>query len=1295
MLCPSSRSLDLSLIVVLVALFAMSTLPASAQHSSQGMVSVTVFDPTGASLPGARLELVDVATNDARTATTQENGGYSFVNLPIGTYKLTVSRDGYATQVFETVVVHATQVTDASVTLKVAQVQQTVQVTATNSPLVEATSSEIGTVIDMKQIEDLPLGGRDLQQLTRLVPGYTGNASEGGTWNGLPGGAQGSNIDGVIGQSSRMKDFGTGSAAAVSPRVENIQEMTVQTDQMDLNQGFGQASMQVNYVTRRGTNRFHGRLYDDYQSQALNANDWLSNAFQQPKPKFHNNDFGVSVGGRIVKDKLFFFASYSEFKQPGQMSPTNTVLTPAAQAGNFTYTDTDNVRRTVNVLQIAASNGLNSTIDASIQTELSNINGALQYGKLANTHDANVQKLKWFQPNPISRYYPTVRVDYNLSQTFRLNWAWNETKETLPSSIAALFPGQSSAFKYQIQGSRLNAYTTALGFDWSPNPTLVNEFHGGFLYNYRASSYNAGNSYQKGKNVMWFMPDMNFTTSGDFVVTEISNFYPLFNISDTMTWQHGKHTISFGGSWYREQDHYWNPPIGYPWICLGLAGGDPALNAFTNGPTGTVPNASSFSLGEAEQVYAVLAGRVTCANGNYPVDPQTKQWQRFGAVNLDELQQAWGVFYQDSFRLKPRLTLNYGMRWDFTGDDHDLNGVYHGVLNPADLFGPSGYNNLFHPGSLLGNPNPQYVASSHQYKPWHVSPQPSIGIAWNPDWGKGWLRKLGGDSVIRAGYSLRRFTPAYQDFWSYASNYGAFFYAGFVRNPSTQPGLGNFAPGSLHLEDWQNYDTIAPPVVSPPTYTDTFPESGATFVGPGLAGMNPHISQPYIQSWNLGIQRRLGTNNALEVRYVGNRGVHLWLGININEVNVFENGFLAQFKAAQTNLAINNANGFPNSFTYNNFPGQQPLPIFDAAFAGEGSCGPGAPLCDYGAGNFIQWLQTGQAGAMAAQLAKPFPAPYFCNLVGASFSPCSNPNNGVNYTGAGAGYPINFFQVNPFQSGGGVGYLNSIGYSTYNGLQVQFRQNQWHGMQFNANYTWSHTLGLGNPNGFDGTFPMYTLRNLRLNYGPTQYDMRHNVNVSGTYDLPFGKGKALANRGGVLNKIVGGWTAGTILNFQTGLPQRLQGGFNTFNDIADGGIVLNGVTMSQLQSAVHLSRAHDSSGLLPYMNFLDPKYLASMAGGANTAYILPNTTPGAIGLIPYLYGPHQVFADLSLTKRVPIREDINFTFQTEFLNAFNHTNFGFASNFSGSGLNVQNPGFGTIGPSNGPRAIEMRANIEF
>jgi hypothetical protein len=1285
-----------------------------AQHGSQGTVVVTVLDQTGAAVPGAKLELVDMATNDRRAADTQDAGGYSFVNLSVGTYKLTVSRTGYGTQIFDTVLVHATQTTNVAVTLKVAGVQQTVDVTTTTSPLVETTSSAIGTVIDMKAIEDLPLGGgrdaRNLSSLTHLVPGYTGG--DGGTWNGLPSGAQGANIDGVIGQSSRGKDFGTGDASAVSPRLEDVQEMTVQTDQIDLNQGYGQASMQVNYVTRRGSNRFHGRLYDDYQSQALNANSWSNNAYGQPKTKFHSNDFGVSVGGPILRDKLFFFASYSEFKQPGSMFPSNTLFMPATsgctnsgtcdftQAGNFTYTDTNNQQQVVNVLTIAANSGLGitSTVDQQIQTELTNIAGSLKYGHLQSASDPNVQTVLWPQANPISDYYPTVRVDYNVSQNFRLNWAWNESKKTTPTSLQALFPGQSSAFKNQIQGVKSNAYTTALGFDWTIRPTLVNQFRGGFLYNYQANSYNAGNAYQTGANVMWFTPNMNFQTSGDWTETAQSNFYPLFNLSDSMTWQHGKHTATFGGSWYREQDHYWNPPIGFPWICLGLAGGDPAIGAFTNDANGTVPNASPADLYEAQQLYAVLAGRVTCANGNHPVNPKTKQWTQFGAVNLDELQQAWGLFYQDSYRLRPNLTLNYGLRWDFTGDDHDLNGVYHGILNPADLWGPSGYENQFHPGSLLGNADPQYVASSHQYKPWKVSPQPMIGVAWNPHFDHGFLQKLaGGDSVIRAGYSVRRFTPAYQDFWSYASNYGSFFYQGFVRNPGPLGPTGNFTPGSLRLQDWQNFDTLVPPALSPETYTDTFPESGATFVGPGLAGMNPHISQPYIQSWNLGIQRKLGANNALEVRYVGNRGTHLWLATNINEVNIFENGFLQEFKNAQNNLAINIANGQGQTFMNNSLPGQKALPIFDAAFAGEGgACGN----CDYTTGGpFVGWLQTGQAGSAAQALTTPWgPVPYYCNLVGSdNFKPCAD----IGFsTGAGGGYPSNFFQANPYQTGGSVGYLNGIGYSTYHSLQVEFRQNQWHGMQFNANYTWSHTLGLSSNSGYDSGFTMFTLRNLRMSYGPTQFDQHHAINISGTYDLPFGKGKYLLNRSSILNKIVGGWTAGTIFNAHSGFPNRLLGGSSTFNNVGDGGIVLNGVTVSQLQSSMKVRQAYSDGKPAAFMTYLDPKYLASTSGGANASYIQPNTTPGTFGLIPYLYGPHYFNTDLSLTKRVAIRENIAFSFQSEFLNAFNHTNFAFGSNVAGGGPNAQNwnvqsPSFGTLGPANGGRAIELRANIEF
>src|SRR5262249_43345624 len=151
---------------------------------------------------------------------------------------------------------------------------ETVEVSSSASPLIEETSNAVGTTVDLKQIESLPLLGRDLTALSRLVPGYTGSGSN-GTWDGLPAIAQGNNIDGVIGSSSRMK-FGGNAQPAVAPRLEDIQEMTVQTEQLDLNQGFGQANMQINFVTRRGTNRYHGRVFEDFRNTALDANSWVN-----------------------------------------------------------------------------------------------------------------------------------------------------------------------------------------------------------------------------------------------------------------------------------------------------------------------------------------------------------------------------------------------------------------------------------------------------------------------------------------------------------------------------------------------------------------------------------------------------------------------------------------------------------------------------------------------------------------------------------------------------------------------------------------------------------------------------------------------------------------------------------------------------------------------------------------------------------------------------------------------------------------------------------------------------------
>ncbi len=1257
---------------------------ASAQQGSEGTVSVTVTDATGSAVPTAKLELLDLGSNYARNATTQEGGTYSFVNLPIGQYRLTVSKDGFGNQVFNPIVVQAARVTDIAARLQVGTTTQTVEVTG-SAPVIETTSNMIGTTIDLKQIEDLPLQGRDLTQLSYLTPGYNG------TWNGLPSIAEGNNIDGVIGSPTRMK-FGGNAEPAVTPRLENIAEMTVQTDQLDLNQGFGQANMQINFVTRRGTNAFHGRAFEDFQNSFLNANSWYNNSAGIARPKLILNDFGGSVGGRIIRDKLFFFGSFSMSKEPGSINATNLVLTPSAQSGIFTYTGTDNATHSVNVLSVAQNfnSSLPSAVNPAIASEFQNINTSLRSGYLTPYSDPNMQTLNWLQASPTTFYYPTFRIDYNVSSNVRINFSMNQTRENQPSVNPSFFPGASAA--NQVAGFKQKNYTTALGIDWTISPTLINEFRGGFLYNANFFAYNAQPLYAAGTPaVAWNLPvpyPYGGNMSGQQFNLPVSNYYPVFNASDSMTWQKDKHTFMYGFSWYREQDHYWNPPVGFPNISLGLVNGDPALQAFSNtGSNATVPAATSAQLSEAEQLYAVLTGRIGASGGSavagtFPYDPKTQQYKHsVGAYNLDELQSAWGLFFQDSWHLKPTLTINYGLRWDFTGDDHDLTGAYHSATTSA-IYGPSGVGNLFNPGSLKGDLNPMLTARVHQYNAWDVSPQPAIGIAWNPQSSGGLLGKLtgGGKTVIRGGFSMRRFTEPQQYFWDNASDYGSFFFQNFFLNSNTTGTPGTFFPGTLSLGQ-----PLPPYGFSPATYQASSPESEFTFLNSvGVNGMNYNIAQPYTQAWNVGIQREFGPSRALEVRYNGNRTRHQWISLNTNEVNIFENHFLDQFKTAQHNLAINQQHGV-TSFANNGYPGQQSMPVFDAAFAGESSGGAGVPLADYNNTSFINQLQTGQAGAMALALTQiGGTVPYFCNLVGSGFSPCAT---NAGFTGAGAGYPINFFQANPYASGSGVGYMDAVGYSNYQALQVDFRQRTWHGVQFDANYTWSHTLGISTPNSWTSSFPQYTLRDLRLSYGPTLFDLRHVIHANATFDLPFGKGREWLDRGGIVNAIVGGWTIGDILTFQTGAPFQLQGGNLTFNDYADGGINLHGITASQLQSSIGvypISPAVNGGQTAAFVNIINPKYLVSPAGGgANSTYITPNITPGTLGANIYLYGPHETFDDMSLTKNIPITERVRLAFQAEFLNVFNHPVFAVNGQGSPFSANVQSFGFGMGGNANG------------
>lgn len=1271
------------LLAVAVALLGVSN--CRAQVADQGTLTLTVQDQTGAVIPGAELVLRDISTNTTRKAQSQNAGTYSFVGLNIGTYELSVSKPGFSSTIFNSVDVHASRVTDLVVVLQIGSVAQKVIVAGSQTPLLETTSNVIGSTIDLKQIEDLPIAGRDPTQLLALLPGVVPEGNNVFVFNNQQHQAEVNLVDGVVGNSSRFKAYGNAEPAA-GARLQNVQEVTAQTSQLNSGQGAGQAAVQVAFSTRQGTNAFHGRLFVDMQNSSFNANSWYNDYFGVPKPVSHEDDFGGALGGPILKNKLFFFGSYEQDHVPGESTYSNSFITPSLQAGDYTYLGTDGTPHTVNLFSLAGAAGLQSTMDTSIASEVANINGALKLGTIGNVggedqyQAQNVQQINFNEPNATNNYFVTARVDYNALRNVKAHFALNYNKYSAPTTLSPTYPGPT--FTWQQDGQFATNYTAALGVDWTISPTLINQFQGGFLYDFAsdAPKGSAGKYYEKYPIVWWAAPwGLNYGssggTSGVFFYSTISNFYPEINFSDSFVWQHGGHTFTFGGSFYREQDHYWNPPLGYDNVVMGLGPGDPALNVFQQ-TNPAIPDANPNQIGEMQSFYALLTGDINNIAGAHPIDPKTHQYKKYGGLNLDELQKAWGLNFQDSWRVRPDLTVNYGLRWDFTGDDHDLNSIYYSP-NVAGLWGPSGVNNAFHPGSFNGDADPSYIARGHAYSPWNKSPQPNIGFAWNPNISEGFLGKLmgGRSTVVRGGYSLRRYTPQYQDYWTFASNYGSFFYQNYQINASNSTGNGLFQAGTLHLADYTSGNLPAYPAdwyVSPESYSAQISESSQGVFAP-LEGMNPHIAQPYVESWNFGVQRKVGRGNAIEVRYVGNRSVHQWMVINPNEVNIFENGFLNEFKAAQNNLAINavqQPDAAP-SFQDMGYAGQQATPIFDQAFIDN-------PQGGYTFGGFISNLQLGQVGSMAQTMSGPFgpTGMYFCNLVSSSFTPCANL---YGYSGSGGPYPTNFFQANPYQSGNAVGYLDADGYSNYNSLQIEFRQQAWHGMQFNANYTFARAMGMDT---------QYTMRNMALAYGPTSSDIRHSVNVYGTYDLPFGKGQAfLNNPNGWLDRAVGGWIIGNITTFKTGGPFQMSGGNQTFNNLFDGGIVLHGVTNKQLQHAIGSWKVPGAPSYV--RDWINPKYL-SPSGGPNPTYLTPNSDPGTIGTRYWLHGLNTWNESLALTKVVPIREHMRLSLQGEFINAFNN------HYWTTGDAGLQDSTFGeTFFPGSNPRSIELRGNFEF
>ena len=1254
-----------------------------AQDFATGAINVTVQDPSGAAVNDAHLELKDLETNDVHTATTKGAGNAVVSFLNPARYTLTVTKEGFATKVYPLVTVQANQVTALKVALTVGAAAQTVSVSGDNSPVLDTTQNTIATTIDLKQVDNLPVAGRDVFSLAFLVPGAVGN-----NFNNLPGGAVNVSANGFSTMTNRFKTAGfDADGPSTTNRLEDVQEMTVQSGELDASKG-GTSAMDIAFVTKRGTNAFHGQLYEDYRSDWLNANDWVSNDVGVTRGFLLKNDFGGSVGGPILKDKLFFFASLSNFRQPFSSRVDTTVATPLALSGVYTYV-AGGVTKTDNVLQAGASGGCSTctgSINPLIATDLANIESTYHLqGATLSPVDLNHENLNFLNKGLAIQKYPTLRLDYNVTPNFRLTGSANESNFYNINQGGPPYPGP--VYSNQAYSNVERNYQIVTGFDWTVKSNLVNAFRVGYLYTgftYNSQGINVPTAEMMQQGELQFGFGLNSGVHG-FSSLKGGSLYPVLSMKDDFTWQHGRHTMSFGAESATEVDHYYNNQF-VPYIGVdSIIPGDPVKNALDRSVPGNAPVSAT---GDVESLYATLTGRMTYYSLGEFVNAKTKQFQPGISFNLHERLNQTALFFEDSWRVKPTLTLNMGLRWDFAGASKDETGFYTHPSVP-DLWGPTKVGALFQPGTLGGVQNPVEGPASESYSPTYVHPEPNVGFAWNPQGEPGSvLGKLFGNglTVIRASYTFKNYTEGAQNFWNFGSNNGAnfntYYYTFPVAPSGTSPGRGFYNAGSLSLGD----PLPALASTSPSPFQPVIPESFQAFSGTSYLTFDPHIKQPYVESWQVGIQRALSPNNVIEVRYVGNVSRDQWLGVNYNEENIFENGFLKDFKTAQANLAAYEAahpdcQGAGNC-NFEGTPGS--LPILEQAFASTGGA-------DFTNAGYANWLQQGQAGAFANTLAGS--PTYLCSLI-TSFSGCDTA--GVPATGT---YPINFFQVNPYAAGVGVIEMTNEGYSNYNALQVEFRQRLNHGMQFNANYTWSHSLennvqgsvtpgfygGGGNSNSGNSAPGYYTLRNKHLNYFPSSFDIRQVFHLSGTYDLPFGHGQPILAGNRILDPVIGGWTVGMILTRESGDPHLFFGGTQTVNQ-NDSGVALRGVTISQLQSQVRVRKGAAGSGLV---SLFDPKYISG-DGRANTQFISPQETAGQFGTLMWLRDPKWINTDLEISKVIPLHREMNLTVQAAFLNAFNHPAW------AGMDTNVQDSTFGTTsGTANGPRNIEVRGNFRF
>jgi hypothetical protein len=1155
----------LRFVVTLSVLFIVVALTLSAQVTST--VTGSIMDATGAAIPEATVGLQLPGANTMLfTAKSTVAGDFTIPTVPPNTYDLLVEAKGFQKTKIAGLVVNAGRTTAVpAVKLEVGSVTQSVEVSEAQTA-VETSNAEVSTTIAKTQIANLPVLNRSPLAFLTTQAGINYGAGS-TTVNGQRPTYVNVTIDGINIQDNFIRtndmDF--------LPNLlllDQVAEVTVSTS--NANSSASGGSSQVQFVTPSGGNSFHGNAYWSNRNNYFAANTWFNNKSGTAIPFLNQNQAGGSLGGPIIKNKLFFYANYEAFRLKQQSTYNTTILTSDARNGIFAYKDSAGNIQKANVLTLMGQQAdpTMAAIIAKIPTP-DKINN-YDVGDSTASFIRNTAGYRYNTRNNRTRDNVTLNGNYQMSprNNFRLTYMWNRDILDRPD-VATTYD--------LVPTVQNNDATKLMSATWRSNPTstLTNEVRFGF--NWAPAIFLASQAIPK----LYVTPTLITNPTNPFR-TQGRNT-DTYNFADNAGWVHGKHTVQFGYQQQNVRIETYNDAGITPTYTNGL-GANPAL------VNTQLPGITSTDLSRANSLLSLLAGYVSAYTQTFNVSSRTSGYVN-GYTNLRHLiNDNFAGYVNDSWKINRRLTATLGIRWDYWAPVNERDGLY---LAPV-LTNNNAISTVFNPNTQLdftGGPSGQlYNKDLNNFAP-------NFGLAWDPTGAGKW--------AVRAGYAI------------------AYVNDNLVRavdnSLGTNAGLQSTSTGSGLAARVSNLPAVPTPAYKVPR---TLADNYATNSSAAMAFPGPDLATPYVQQWNLDIQRTI-KSTLIDVRYVGNHQTKAIRAFDYNQVNISQ--ILPDFLRAQSNgfLALKATGTFnPN---YNaTIAGSQVLNFF--------------PLLPNGGrlstdGTVVSYIQTGQVGELA------------------------------NYYQTGR-YNGNFnFYNNPNILGGNV--LTNYSNASYNALVVDITHRFSHGFQFQGNYVYSRTLGDAQGDQQTDFEPFLDINNTKIERSrPYAYDNTHVFKFNGYWELPFGKGHHLNTTKPFLSKVIEGWNTGGVFTEQSGNAFGIYSARGTLNRAGRStyNTMNTNLTKGQLDQLFQFRMTGNGPMFVPdsVKNPVDGSAVAADGSPAFTgeAFFMPGA--GTLGQLQrnYFSGPWVNEMDLKVGKLTHITETKTIELRMNAVNILNHPTFG-------------------------------------